>query len=160
VNNRVPSTFGGQKSNVFTSIMEMILYLKEHYMDRNEVNNTFSQLQKLTQGPNEHFNTFYVKYQKYAVYVQIHEQVKVQQLTAKLNQRYTEKIIGNEYNTVNDLVRRCQLLETQFTDTDARFNTASSGGKGFGRGNVSRNSDTIHHASFSSNPANTDIYSG
>jgi hypothetical protein len=48
VNNRVPSTYGGQKSNMFTSIIEMVLYLKEHYIDRNKANNAFSQLQKLT----------------------------------------------------------------------------------------------------------------
>jgi hypothetical protein len=55
--------------------------------DRDETNNAFSQFQNLKQGPNEHFNTLYVKYQEYAVYEQMHEQVGVHQLTSKLNLR-------------------------------------------------------------------------
>jgi hypothetical protein len=155
VNPRVPSTYGGAKMDLFTSIDEMLCELKEHYTNRNESGQAWSHFAKLSQGDKEKFTPFYVKYQKLAYHVTRSMPVEgqAQTLLSKMNQRYSEKLNdGHDYTTLNALTKRCHALENGFADADSRFTTtAQNGGRGFGRGNITGAGNSTYTPSTSAN---------
>jgi hypothetical protein len=97
----------------------MLKHLASRYGTYDHQGKAFGKFATLNQGKNESFSDFYVKYSEVAPYLHMTAENEILQFKSKLNARYRGKIVGEKFLTVEELVARCENLESDFEYNDA-----------------------------------------
>jgi hypothetical protein len=123
---RVPTDLGIPCANPYETVHQMLKHLSSRYGTHDHQGKAFSKFATLVQGRDESFSDFYVKYSEVAPYLEMSAENEVLQFKSKLNSRYRNRLVGEKFYTVEELVSRCENLESDFEVNDALNKTSDS----------------------------------
>ena len=134
----VPSRIEASKSKKFQSLEEMVAFLVRTYGKKGSEGEAHNALMTLTQLPDEHWTTFYTKWQGHRARVQLEPGVELFMLENKLNYKYTQKVAGYGKD-LNKFVEKCYEEEERFKRLSLKATPRTGNGATTRTGNTGRN---------------------
>ena len=116
----------------------MVAFLVRTYGKKGSEGEAHNALMTLTQLPDEHWTTFYTKWQGHRARVQLEPGVELFMLENKLNYKYTQKVAGYGKD-LNKFVEKCYEEEERFKRLSLKATPRTGNGATTRTGNTGRN---------------------